>query len=280
MKLVSFQIDDRIGFGAVAAEEIVRFDTAVGAPADLKSLLAQRSKIDAAFAQSRDRVPLDRVRLLPPVPNPAKILCVATNFRDASTQGKPVAQFPLIFSRFADSFVGHGARLLKPAPSGKYDFEGELAVIIGKPGHRIDRRHAMDHVAGYCGLNDGTARDWQKHSSQFTAGKNFYRSGSVGPWLVTADEVSDLGSLQLETRVNGVVKQSISLDRMIFDVSWLIEYLSSFTPLAAGDVIATGTPFGFGSSRSPPEFLGVGDVVEVEITGLGTLRNAVGEDTP
>ena len=136
----------------------------------------------------------------------------------------------------------------------------------------------MRHVAGYSCLNDGSVRDWQKHSTQFTPGKNFFRSGSIGPWLVTPEEFPDLASVRMQSRVNGEVKQEIRLDQMIFDIPWLIAYFSTFTPLAPGDIIATGTPFGFGSSRTPQEFLSVGDVVEIEITSIGTLRNVIAHD--
>lgn len=220
-------------------------------------------------------LPLGEVALLPAVPDPAKILCIATNYCDAGLAGKPEPARPLIFTRFADAQVGHGAALQLPDCTEQFDFEGELAVIIGRPAHRVGAGQAMDHVAGYACFNDGSARDWQKHSSQFTAGKNFPATAGFGPWLVTADEVPDPQALDLEVRVNGEVMQQISTDRMIFPVASLIEYISRFTPLGTGDVIVTGTPTGFGSTRTPPRFLSAGDVVEVEISQVGLLRNEV-----
>jgi len=273
MRLASFVHADQSAYGAVHGDHVVRLDQTPGAPVDLCGYIARHCG-DWPAAVSGEEIPLHAVRLLPPIAAPGKILCVATNFRE----GKPDPEFPLTFTRFADTIVGHGEPLLKPAVSQKYDYEGELAVIIGKPGHKIAREQALDHVAGYSCFNDGSVRDWQKHSSQFIPGKNFHRSGSMGPWLTTADEIDDFAAIELRTRVNGVVKQDISMARMIFDVAWLVSYFSTFTPLAPGDVIATGTPSGFGSTRTPPEFLVDGDRVDVEISGLGTLTNIVRQD--
>ncbi len=220
----------------------------------------------------------DRVDWLPPVVAPGKIFCVATNFREPANANKPMPDYPLLFTRFSDSLVGHGKPLKKPAVSAQYDFEGELALIICRPGFRIPQAEAMRHVAGYACFNDGSLRDWQKHSSQFTPGKNFFASGSFGPALVTIDEIADFAALRLETRLNGKVMQSIGMDAMIFSPAWLIAYVSTFTPLAPGDVIVTGTPSGFGSSRVPQCFLAPGDEVEVEISGIGLLRNRVEAD--
>ena len=278
MKLVSFQLDGAAGYGALVEDQIVRFDCLPGAARDLRSAIADQSELLWPALTSAEKIPLRSVRLLPAIPNPGKIICVATNFREWAAGERPEPEYPLVFTRFAESLTGHGEPLINPAVSSKLDFEGELAVVIGKGGHKISRERAMEHVAGYSCFNDGSVRDWQKHSSQFTPGKNFYRSGSLGPWLITKDEVPDITALTLQTRVNGVVKQEIALDRMIFDIAWLISYFSTFTPLAAGDVIATGTPSGFGSTRTPPEFLKSGDVVEVEIDGVGTLRNPVRDE--
>lgn len=274
MRLVSFELDGQQGFGAVDGARIARLDGAASGAHDLKSFLAQGGRFPATSLPAQGPALTD-VRLLPPIPNPGKVICVATNFHEPSRAGKPDPEFPIVFTRFADSFVGHGDILRKPDLTPQYDFEGELAVIIGKNGFEIPRDRAMEHVAGYSCLNDGSVRDWQKHSSQFTPGKNFYRSGSWGPWLVTTDEIADPAALTLETRVNGVVMQGIAIEKMIFDVSWLVSYFSTFTPLNVGDVIATGTPSGFGSNRTPPQFLSPGDTVEVEISGIGILSNVV-----
>lgn len=275
MRLISFERDGEEGFGAVIGDRIARFDGQRTGDT-LKSLLERHHGTPWSDLPLLDDIALGAVRLRPPVPDPGKVLCVATNFNEPAREGKPVPEYPIVFTRFGDSFTGHGRPLLKPAVSEKFDFEGELAVVIGKRGHRIPAENAMDYVAGYCCLNDGSARDWQKHSTQFTPGKNFFASGSLGPWLVTADEIPDPTLLTLQTRVNGVVKQEIGMDAMIFSIPWLIAYFSTFTPLAPGDVLATGTPSGFGSSRTPPEFLSIGDEIEVEISSIGTLRNSVG----
>lgn len=268
MKIVRFECQGVSGYGVVTPAGIVPLGQADG-PDAFAAALAGARQVSASGVG--DALSLDTISLLPITTNSAKILCVATNFRE----GKPDPDYPLTFTRFADSLVGHGEDLLKPVVSDCYDFEGELAVVIGKAGHHIPRESALDHVAGYACFNDGSVRDWQKHSSQFIPGKNFHRSGSMGPWLVTPDEAGPFADIRLRTRVNGVVKQEIGMDRMIFDVAWLISYFSTFTPLSPGDVIAAGTPSGFGSTRVPPEFLSDGDVVEVEISGVGTLRNMV-----
>lgn len=280
MRLVSCEINGEDAYGVLIDDHIARLDRLPGAAPDLKSFLERANSVGWPRLDATADIALADVRLLPPIPNPDKIICVATNFRERGRAGQVEPKYPLVFTRFGNSFTGHGRPLIKPGVTEKYDFEGDLAVVIGKPGHKIAPDQAMSHVAGYCCLNDGSARDWQKHSSQFTPGKNFYRSGSFGPWLVTADEIPDVKALSLRTRVNGEVKQEIGMDRMIFDIPWLIAYFSTFTALAVGDVIATGTPSGFGSTRSPPEFLSVGDEVEVEIAGVGTLRNIVANDGP
>lgn len=274
MRLVSFEIDGEQGFGVVDGTRIARLEGHISGASDLKAFLAQ-SPGKPLIALPSGGPALNDVRLLPPIPNPGKVICVATNFHEPSRAGKPDPDFPLVFTRFAESFVGYGQSLRKPDFTPQYDFEGELAVVIGKDGFEIPTARAMDHVAGYSCLNDGSVRDWQKHSTQFTPGKNFYRSGSWGPWLVTTDEITDPSALTLETRVNGTVMQGIAMEKMIFDIPWLISYFSTFTPLHVGDVIATGTPSGFGSTRTPPQFLSPGDMVEVEISGIGILKNVV-----
>jgi 2-keto-4-pentenoate hydratase/2-oxohepta-3-ene-1,7-dioic acid hydratase in catechol pathway len=177
----------------------------------------------------------------------------------------------------ADAAHFGGEGLCKPPASSRFDFEGEMAVVIGRAGFQITPAAAKAHVGGHACFNDSSERDWQKHSSQFTPGKNHYRSGSFGPWLITADALPDPSTLRLETHVNGAVKQSIGLEHFIFDIPWLIAYISSFSPLSPGDVIATGTPSDFGCTRQPLEFLVAGDMIEVEVSGVGTLKNTVGD---
>lgn len=279
MKYVSFEHDHKFGYGVVVGENIVRLDTSDDAPADLKSYIEKHHSHSLDATLPKDILPLNAVKLLPPIPNPSKVFCVATNFHEPSREGKPDPEYPLLFTRVAEAQTGHNSPILKPTVSEKYDFEGELTVVIGKSGHKISREKAMDHVFGYSCFNDGSVRDWQKHSTQFTPGKNFFQSAGFGPWIVCTQEISDPSALILETRVNNVVKQSISMQQMIFDIPWLISYISTFTPLIAGDVIVTGTPSGFGSTRKPQEFLVEGDQVDVTISEIGTLSNIVMQDT-
>ncbi|MDX1563069.1 MAG: fumarylacetoacetate hydrolase family protein, partial [Gammaproteobacteria bacterium] len=191
---------------------------------------------------------------------------------------KDVPEHPVVFVRFASSLVGQGPTMIKPAVSEKFDYEGELAVVIGKPARHVSRDAALQYVAGYSCFNDGSVRDFQRHSSQFTAGKNFDASGAFGPWIVTADELPDPAALKLETRLNGNVVQSESTGELHFDIPALIEYISTWTELMPGDVIVTGTPGGVGAGRNPPLWMQDGDTVEVEISGIGCLSNSIRQE--
>jgi 2-keto-4-pentenoate hydratase/2-oxohepta-3-ene-1,7-dioic acid hydratase in catechol pathway len=283
MRLVTFHGGDgRVRFGVVAdtdtATGIVDLDSRT--PADVTSvrtLLASGRLDDAAAAATAEPdVALADVTLLPPVPDPAKILAIGLNYAEHRAEGgEPEVSYPTIFTRFPDSQVGHGERLRRPDASDKYDYEGELAVVIGRPCFGVAEQDAMSYVAGYSAYNDGSVRDWQRHTSQFIPGKNFYRSGAFGPWLVTADEVPDINQHRIETRLNGQVVQHAPLTDMIFKIPALIAYISTFTPLGPGDVLVTGTPSGVGIYRKPPLLLNPGDVVEVEISCVGVLRNEV-----
>jgi 2-keto-4-pentenoate hydratase/2-oxohepta-3-ene-1,7-dioic acid hydratase in catechol pathway len=245
--------------------------------ADIRAALASdpHATRSAAAAESA-RLALDGCEWLPPIPSPGKILCVGLNYKKHVAEAqRELPQHPSLFPRFADSFVGHGAAVTRPWVSGKFDFEGELAVVIGRDGRHIPRERALGHVAGYTCLAENSVRDFQKHNAQVTPGKNFAGSGAMGPWLVTADEIPDPAALSLRTYLNGERVQDGRLADLIFPVPELIAYISIFTPLAPGDVIATGTPEGVGSSRKPPLFMRAGDVLEVDIPGVGRLRNPV-----
>ena len=185
------------------------------------------------------------------------------------------AQRAALFARFPDSQQGHGEPLLKPRESDKFDYEGELAVIIGREGRRIPKEQAYDFIAGYSCYNDGSIRDWQRHSSQWIAGKNFVATGGFGPWMTTPDEVGDITQQTLVTRLNGREMQNSGIDLLIFDIPTLISYISTFTLLRPGDVVVTGTPGGVGFARKPPVYMKSGDICEVEISGVGTLRNPI-----
>jgi len=231
------------------------------------------------------RIPLDRpshgIEFLPVVPRPGKVLCVGLNYRaHVAETGREAPAHPLLFTRFPASQIGHLESLVRPAASTKFDYEGELAVVIARPGRHVPRARALDFVAGYACFNDGSVRDWQRHSTHFTAGKNFVASGAFGPWLVTRDEIPDPGALTLRTRVNGREVQHAPVADLVFDVPALIEYVSTFALLEPGDVIVTGTPSGVGAYREPPLWLVPGDVLEVDIDGIGVLRNPVVDEQP
>jgi len=213
---------------------------------------------------------------LPPIVNPDKILCVGVNYVEHRNEtGRPEIPYPTIFTRFANTLIGHDAPIRLPSVSTSLDYEGELAVVIGKPGHRVHRNKAMDIVAGFACFNDASVRDWQRHASQFTPGKNFLDTGGFGPELVTPDELTALAGRAIETRLNGTVVQSATLGDMIFDIPAIIEYITGFTRLEPGDVIATGTPGGVGERRKPSLWMKAGDSVEVSIDGVGKLVNPI-----
>ena len=278
MKFVSFAAAGGASFGLVEGTEVVDLGAAfAGRFPDLKSLIASGDLAQAAPVAARaPRVSLDAVKLLPVIPNPGKIFCVGHNYESHRQEtGRDKTEHPSIFLRFADSQTGHGQPLLMPAVSTMFDFEGELALVIGKPGRAIAEDQALAHVAGYACYNDASVRDWQWHTSQFAPGKNFPQTGAFGPWLVSADEIPDPSTLSVTTRVNGEVVQSQPTADMIFSVPIIIAYVSAFTPLSPGDVIVTGTPGGVGAKRQPPLWLKEGDRVEVDIPGVGLLANRV-----
>ena len=207
-----------------------------------------------------------------------KILCVGVNYRPhIEEMGREVPDYPVVFTRFPSSLVGDGEDLVRPRVSEQYDFEGELAVVIGRMARHVQRADALDYVAGYCCFMDGSVRDWQRHTTQFTPGKNFEQSGAIGPMVAAAD-VPDPSELELTTRLNGAVMQQGRVAELVFDIPTLIAYCSTFTVLQPGDVIATGTPGGVGAARTPPVWLKSGDVVEVEISQIGVLRNPVRDE--
>jgi len=219
---------------------------------------------------------LDGLDLLPPIPDPGKIICIGLNYAThLSEMGNKRPDHPTVFTRFTNTLVANGAPLVKPSNSDRFDYEGELAVVIGRPARHVGREQAMNHVAGFSVFNDASVRDWQRHTSQFTPGKNFPSSGGFGPALVTPDEIGDLTAIRVQTRLNGELMQDQPISDMLWPVAELIEYLSSFTELAPGDVIVTGTPGGVGDARTPPVYMQAGDVVEVSIGAIGTLQNQV-----
>lgn len=243
---------------------------------DLKAAVTEGLAGVAEAVASATKTPIAEVEWLPVIPNPDKIICVGLNYEmHRKETGRSEVQHPTIFGRYANSQIGHLAPIVRPKVSTHLDYEGELAVIIGKPGRYISRDAAMEHVAGYACYNDGSIRDFQYHTHQFTPGKNFPDTGAFGPWMMTADELGPLPDLRLQTRLNGQIVQDATFGQMIFDIAHQIEYCSSFTRLEAGDVIVSGTPGGVGAKRTPPLWMKPGDVVEVEIDRLGVLRNTI-----
>lgn len=280
MKLLSFVLDGRPGYGAIKDNGVVDLGARLSGEgcATLRKLLEANRLTDAAgvVASSPPDHPLNKISFAPVIPDPGKIICVGLNYRDHVAEvGRAVTEKPALFARFACSQVGHGQPLVKPSVSDDFDYEGELAVIIGKTGRHIPASRALEHVAGYACYNEGSVRDWQRHTSQFLAGKTFAESGSFGPWMVTRDDIPDPSKLTLQTRLNGNVVQDTTTDLMITAVPELIAYISTICPLAPGDVIVTGTPGGVGLKRTPPLWMRPGDTVEVDISGIGTLRNPV-----
>lgn len=277
MKLLSFTRNGRSSWGAVAGLGLVDLGArSNGRFPDLRSYLAAGRPRDLLAGVDEGEFGFDEVVLAPVIPNPDKIVMAAVNYRDDPTKPENLPPYPVLFLRLPSSQIAHGAPLIQPRSSTKLDFEGELAVIIGSGGRHVPPEKAMGHVAGYSIYNDGSVRDWQKHSHQFTPGKNFTGTGGFGPWMVEAEDLPTPGvGVSLVTRVNGVEKQRTDTSRMIFDIPYLISYISTFAPLEPGDVIVTGTCTGFGTTRTPPEFLKPGDVVEVEIEGIGVLSNTV-----
>ena len=279
MKLASFSTPVGPGYGCVVGDGIVALSQRFGGRAPtLRHMLAAGLWDEAArLAQtSKPDFALREVSFAPVIPDPDKIICVGLNYRDhVAETGRTVTEKPALFARYAGSQIGHLAPLVKPEVSDEFDYEGELAVIIGKGGRHIAARDALSHVAGYACYNEGSIRDWQRHTSQFLSGKTFAGTGAFGPWMVTADEIPDPSKLTLETRLNGEVVQRTTTDRLITDIPALIAYISTILPLTSGDVIVSGTPGGVGAKRSPPLWMRPGDVAEVEISQIGVLRNPV-----
>ena len=233
----------------------------------------------AQAAAAVPAVPVDTVELAATIPDAGRILCIGMNYREHIREmGREPPAYPALFVRYPDSLVGHGQALLRPQASRQYDYEGELAIVMGKAARRVSREASLDYVAGYTGLMDGSVRDYQRHTSQFTAGKNFPATGAMGPWLVTADELPQPSALTLQTRVAGEILQQGELADLCIDIPDIIVYLSQILELQPGDVIATGTPSGVGFARDPQRWLVPGDTVEVDISGIGVLRNTVTDE--
>ena len=282
MRLVTFDKQGKATCGVRRAENIVDLSAAApNLPGDWPAIFAAgalREVANAAeSAPGSALVPADGATLLPPIPKPPKILCIGLNYRShAAEVGQPIPDYPVIFPRWPTSVVGHGTPIVCPASSTQFDYEAELLIVIGKGGRRIAKDEALDHVAGYSCFNDGSIRDYQFKSSQWAMGKNFDNSGAWGPDIVTPDELPPgADGLGIQARLNGEVLQDGNTDDMIFSVATIVSTVSQVMTLEPGDIIPTGTPPGVGVSRSPQVWMKHGDVCEIEIEGIGTLRNPV-----
>jgi 2-keto-4-pentenoate hydratase/2-oxohepta-3-ene-1,7-dioic acid hydratase in catechol pathway len=279
MKLVSYTANDNDAYGIARDGGIVDLTSRIGDNyPDIKSLITDDGLAEAAAAADGVGTDesLDGITYRPVISNPDKIICVGLNYKAHREEtGRAPTDNPALFLRFADTQAGHNQPMIKPENSDMFDYEGELAVIIGKSGRHVKAVNYASIIAGYSIYNDGSVRDFQNHTIQWTAGKNFPKTGGFGPWMVTADELGDPSQLELTTRLNGEVMQNTTTDLMIFDIPTLIEYITSFTELRAGDIISTGTPGGVGFKRDPRVFMKDGDRVEVEISKIGTLVNPI-----
>ncbi len=278
MKLATFQTNGATSWGVVAGGEVVDLGAVLPQFGSLRAAIAAGAVPGLAIPPEAPRHALAALTWLPVIPEPGKIFCIGLNYEmHRQETGRDEVAYPTVFSRYNNSQTGHLANIERPNVSTQLDYEGELAIVIGTAGRDIARADAMGHIAGYTCYNDGSVRDFQRHTHQYTPGKNFPGTGAFGPWMVTPDEMGAIGPQRLQTRVNGMVVQDARLSDMIFDLPRQIEYCSSFTRLEPGDVIVTGTPGGVGARRTPPLWLKPGDTVEVEIDGIGVLRNGVSQ---
>ena len=275
MKLMSYSYHGHDSWGVIEGDSVV--DLKVRA-STLRDALTTPGALDAPSA-SLPRHKLADVTYLPVIPNPDKIICIGLNYLTHILEGgRDVPKQPTIFTRWANSQVGHGQAIIRPKVSETLDYEAELAVVIGKQAHHVAAADAMAYVAGYSCYNDGSVREWQRHTSQFTPGKNFPKTGGFGPYLITPDEAGDISHASLVCRLNGQEMQRATLDDLVFGIPALIAYCSTFTVLEPGDVIITGTTGGVGAYRTPPVWMKPGDVVEIDIAGVGLLRNTVAQE--
>lgn len=281
MKFLSFIHQGRASFGAVQGAGIIDLGARHRELPDLRAALRaeQLGKLAAEANTTSADLALADISYLPPVPNPEKIICIGVNYANRNEEykdGSEAPKYPSVFMRARDSLVGHGVPIFDPPESNQLDYEGEIVIVIGRGGRRIDAAAAHEHIAGLTIMNEGSVRDYLRHSKfNVTQGKNFEHSGAMGPWLVSADELDPMGELRVMTRVNREQRQNDVTANLLFPFRYLISYLSTFYRLQPGDIIATGTPNGAGARFDPPKYLQPGDVVEVEVPGIGVLSNTV-----
>ena len=281
MNIVSFETDGNTSFGIEKDGAIIDLAGRIDGATVAEDLLIPelQAKAAAIAATADGDVATTDVTLQIPVTNPEKILCIGINYANRNEEYgdlTPMQEYPSMFFRVPGSFVGHNVPIMRPPESEQLDYEGEIAIVIGEAGRRIPRETAESHIAALTCLNEGTIRDWLRHGKHnVTQGKNFDRSGSIGPWMVTADEFTGYGDMAIETRVNGDVRQKDTTASLIFDFAYLVSYVSTIMTLKRGDIISTGTPIGAGARFDPPIWLKTGDVLEVEAAGIGVLRNEI-----
>ncbi len=281
MRFLSFARDGKPSFGAVIKSNVVDLGAAHPELPDLRGAIRQNrlaALADEAVTKEAD-CGLQDIQFLPTIPNPEKIICIGVNYANRNEEykdGTEPPKYPSVFMRSRESLVGHGQPILDPPESDQLDYEGEIVIVIGKEGRRIPESEAHGHIAGLTIMNEGSVRDYLRHAKfNVTQGKNFAKSGALGPWLVAADELDPMSELRIKTRVNGEKRQDDTTANLMFPFRFLISYLSTFYHLKPGDIIATGTPNGAGARFDPPKYLKHGDVVEVEVPGIGVLRNTV-----
>ena len=277
MRWLSFLTDGRSSFGYVEEDCVVDLGSVCNLP-DLKSALRQDCLdfVHQVLCERAPRISMEDIEFLPPIPNPSKVLCVGLNYLEHQREtGHGGEDQPTIFVRFGGAQIGHNGVMLQPRESASLDFEGEIALVIGSPGRRIPEEKCLEHVFGFSCYNDGSVREYQRHTSQFTSGKNFAQTGGFGPWIMTPDEISDLADMELLTHLNGELMQHAWSSDMVFDFASILSYCSTFTELEPGDVVVTGTPGGVGARRSPPVFMEDGDIISVTVRPIGTLTNTV-----
>ena len=281
MKFISFTYENKNSFGIVKEDAVIDLTQYIDGVTDLREAIRKDklNELSEMANLTETGISLEEVRYLPTITNPEKIICIGVNYLDRNAEYKDdseLPKYPSVFMRTRESLVGHKEDILDPPESSQLDYEGEIVLIVGKDGRRISMEQAKKHIAGMTIMNEGSIRDYLRHAKfNVTQGKNFAKSGSVGPWMVTADELDPFSSHEIKTKVNGELRQNDNTDNLMFSFEYLVSYLSTFYHLKAGDIIATGTPNGAGARFDPPKYLTAGDVVEVEVSGIGSLKNGV-----
>lgn len=281
MKFISFTYENKNSFGIVKEDTVIDLTQYIDGVTDLREAIRKDklNELSEMASLTETGISLEEVRYLPTITNPEKIICIGVNYLDRNAEYKDdseLPKYPSVFMRTRESLVGHKEDILDPPESSQLDYEGEIVLIVGKDGRRIPTEQAKTHIAGMTIMNEGSIRDYLRHAKfNVTQGKNFAKSGSIGPWMVTSDELDPFSSLEIKTKVNGELRQNDNTNNLMFSFEYLVSYLSTFYHLKAGDIIATGTPNGAGARFDPPKYLTAGDIVEVEVSGIGSLKNGV-----